>query len=73
MSRVGHLSNDSMSDFLEHDLDASTAHLILGHLSEQNNHRCLVTQAGQQALEARGIGPSLEIASQHRPSEVYRF
>jgi hypothetical protein len=28
---------------------------------------------GQQALEARGIGARLEIASQHRPSEVYRF
>ena len=73
MSRVGHLSNLSMSDFLEHDLDASTAHLVLGHLSQQNNHPEIVRMVGQQAIEARGIGARLEIASQHRPSEVYRF
>jgi phosphoribosyl 1,2-cyclic phosphodiesterase len=73
MSRVGHLSNLSMSDFLEHDLDASTAHLVLGHLSQQNNHPEIVRIVGRQALEARGIGARLEIASQHRPSEVYRF
>jgi phosphoribosyl 1,2-cyclic phosphodiesterase len=73
MSRVGHLSNLSMSDFLEHDLDAFTAHLVLGHLSQQNNHPEIVRMVGRQALEARGIGARLEIASQHRPSEVYRF
>jgi phosphoribosyl 1,2-cyclic phosphodiesterase len=73
MSRVGHLSNLTMSDFLEHDLDAATVHLVLGHLSEQNNMPCLVTQAAKQALDARGADASLEIASQHRPSQVYRF
>jgi phosphoribosyl 1,2-cyclic phosphodiesterase len=73
MSRVGHLSNLSMSDFLEHDLDASTAHLVLGHLSQQNNHPEIVRMVGRQALEARGIGARLEIASQQRPSEIYRF
>jgi phosphoribosyl 1,2-cyclic phosphodiesterase len=73
MSRVGHLSNDSMSDFLEHDLDASTAHLVLGHLSQQNNDPWLVDLVAKQALESRGIGARLEIASQHRPSEIYRF
>jgi len=73
MSRVGHLSNLSMSDFLEQDLDASTAHLVLGHLSQQNNMPYIVDLVSRQALEVRGIGPSLEIASQHKPSEVYQF
>ena len=73
MSRVGHLSNLRMSDFLEQDLDASTAHLVLGHLSQQNNHPEIVRMVGQQALDGRGLRARMEIASQHRPSEVYRF
>ncbi|MFY9724185.1 MAG: MBL fold metallo-hydrolase [Bryobacteraceae bacterium] len=73
MSRVGHLSNLSMSDFLEHDLDAATAHLVLGHLSQQNNHPEIVRMVGRQALDSRGLGARLEIASQHRPSEIYQF
>jgi len=73
MSRVGHLSNLSMSDFLEHDMDTATAHLILGHLSQQNNHPEIVRMVGQQALESRGIATRLEIASQQKPSQVYQF
>src|ERR1017187_439665 len=42
MSRVGHLSNLHMSDYLMQDLDSCTANLILGHLSEQNNHPAIV-------------------------------
>jgi phosphoribosyl 1,2-cyclic phosphodiesterase len=73
MSRVGHLSNLSMSEFLEQDMDSSTAHLVLGHLSQQNNHPEIVRMVGQQALEARGIATVLEIASQNQPSQVYQF
>jgi phosphoribosyl 1,2-cyclic phosphodiesterase len=73
MSRVGHLSNLSMSEFLEQDMDSSTAHLVLGHLSQQNNHPEIVRMVGQQALEARGIATRLEIASQSQPSQVYQF
>jgi len=73
MSRVGHLSNLSMSDFLAEDLDGSTAHLLLGHLSEQNNHPEIVRLMATQALEGRGLATRLAIASQHVPSEVYRF
>ena len=73
MSRVGHLSNLSMSDFLSDDLDSSTAHLLLGHLSEQNNHPEIVRLIATQALERRGLATRLAIASQHKPSEVYQF
>ena len=38
MGRKGHLSNDSVSDFIAADLDSATATLVLGHLSEHNNH-----------------------------------
>jgi len=73
MSRVGHLSNLSMSDFLSEDLDSSTAHLLLGHLSEQNNHPEIVRLIASQALEQRGLATRLTIASQRAPSEVYQF
>jgi phosphoribosyl 1,2-cyclic phosphodiesterase len=73
MSRVGHLSNLGMSDFLSQDLDSSTAHLLLGHLSQQNNHPEIVRLMASQALDRRGLAPRLAIASQHMPSEVYQF
>lgn len=73
MSRVGHLSNDTMSDFLLRDFDGSPARLILGHLSEHNNHPEIVRLVATQALERRGLSTPLEIASQSRPTEVYRF
>src|ERR1700723_1266397 len=54
MSRVGHLSNLVMSDFIADDLDSCTANLILGHLSEHNNHPEIVRLIATQSLEARG-------------------
>ena len=73
MSRVGHLSNLVMSDFLAQDLDSGTAHVILGHLSEHNNHPAIARVFASQALEARGHSARLSIAEQHLPSEVYQF
>jgi phosphoribosyl 1,2-cyclic phosphodiesterase len=55
MSRVGHLSNDTMSDFLLRDFDGSPARLVLGHLSEHNNHPEIVRLVATQALERRGL------------------
>ena len=73
MSRVGHLSNLVMVDYLLQDLDSSTAHLVLGHLSEQNNHPEIVRLMASQALEQRGLSASLAIAAQNHPSDVFRF
>lgn len=73
MSRVGHLSNLGMSEYLLQDLDASTARLVLGHLSEQNNHPEIVRMVAQQSLDERGLRTELSIASQNAPSELFRF
>jgi len=73
MSRVGHLSNLVVSDFLSQDLDRSTTYLLLGHLSEQNNHPEIVRMVADQALEQRGLSTQLHIARQNEPSAVYRF
>ncbi len=73
MSRVGHLSNHVVSDFLTQDFDPSTAHLVLGHLSEHNNHPAIVRMVAAQALAERGISTHVDIADQNVPSAVYTF
>jgi phosphoribosyl 1,2-cyclic phosphodiesterase len=73
MSRVGHLSNLSMADFLAEDLDRSTAHLVLGHISQQNNHPEIVRMVASQALERRGLGTRLTVAEQSEPGEAFSF
>jgi phosphoribosyl 1,2-cyclic phosphodiesterase len=73
MSRVGHLSNDHACDFICQDLDPRVQTLILGHLSEQNNHPEIVRLMADQALLARGISPRLVVASQREPTEAFTF
>jgi phosphoribosyl 1,2-cyclic phosphodiesterase len=73
MSRVGHLSNLGMSDFLADGLDGSATHVVLGHLSEQNNHPEIARMFATEALERRGLAARLSIAGQHNPSEVFQF
>jgi phosphoribosyl 1,2-cyclic phosphodiesterase len=73
MSRVGHLSNLVMSDFLSQDLDSCTSKLVLGHLSEHNNHPAIVGMMANEVLERRGLSTQLSIASQNIPSEVFQF
>jgi phosphoribosyl 1,2-cyclic phosphodiesterase len=73
MSRVGHLSNLVMSDYLSEDLDSSTAHVILGHLSEQNNHPEIVRATACRAVEERGLTTRISVAAQTQPSDVFQF
>jgi len=73
MSRVGHLSNLVVSDYLLHDLNSSTARLVLGHISKENNHPEIVRLVALQALERRGLETQLSLAQQHQPSEVFQF
>ena len=73
MSRVGHLSNDGVSDFLLGDFDGFAARLVLGHLSEHNNHPEIVRMSAAQALEQRGLATRLVVAEQKSPTEVFRF
>ena len=66
MSRVGHLSNEALAEFLTTDYDGGAAFLVLAHLSEQNNHPDLARVAAERALGMRqGLwGNRLELASQ---------
>ncbi len=75
MSRVGHLSNAALADFLLTDYDGSAAFLVLAHLSEQNNHPELARQAAQGALGQRTglFSNRLLLASQGEPLESLRL
>ncbi len=55
MSRTGHLSNAVVSEFLADAelFDARPRHLVLAHLSEQNNHPISRAFAPKQALASR--------------------
>jgi phosphoribosyl 1,2-cyclic phosphodiesterase len=73
MSRNGHLSNEVMGDYVSHEFDSSATALILGHLSEHNNHPEIVRMVAQQALDRRGLATQLVVASQKQPTEVFRL
>ena len=53
MSRVGHLSNDSLAEFFTTDYDGCASYLVLAHLSEQNNHPEIARRAAELALQGR--------------------
>ncbi|HWQ53934.1 MAG TPA: MBL fold metallo-hydrolase [Bryobacteraceae bacterium] len=73
MSRMGHLSNNGMAEFLTEDWQPAAPNLILGHLSEHNNHPEIVRLAAGQALERRSIAARVVVAGQRQPSEAFQF
>lgn len=73
MGRKGHLSNDVASDFIRQDLASSTRTIVLGHLSEQNNHPELARLAAAQAIEGRGAAIQLVVALPKKQTEVFHL
>jgi len=70
MSRVGHLSNSALADFLESDYDGSAAFLILAHLSQENNCPELAHRTAIRALGGKlnlFQANMLAIAEQDKP------
>ncbi len=55
MSRRGHLSNEVAADFIARDLDTRVSTVILGHISEHNNHPELVRGLAMKALHGRDV------------------
>src|SRR5262249_26486020 len=74
MSRVGHLSNNAVSQFLSAEFDRSSQILVLAHLSEHNNHPELARAAAAGALQMAGAGETrLVLAEQRQPTDVFQF
>lgn len=73
MGRRGHLSNDVVGEFIRRDLDSSTSVLVLGHLSENNNHPELVRMVASQALAGRELFTRLVVAGPGQQTEAFKF
>jgi phosphoribosyl 1,2-cyclic phosphodiesterase len=73
MGRNGHLSNDVVGDYIREELDASTATLVLAHLSLNNNHPELARLVARQALDSRSLSTKLVIAEQRCATEVFEL
>jgi phosphoribosyl 1,2-cyclic phosphodiesterase len=75
LSRVGHLSNDATSAFLEQIYDGSATYLILAHLSESNNLPELARLAAERALVSKPslLANRLFLAGQNEPLESVCF
>jgi len=72
MSRTGHLSNHTVSEYLADvdSFDAQPQHLVLAHLSENNNNPDVARISAEEALRRRIGGTfagQLHIASQRVP------
>ena len=72
MGRKGHLSNDIVSDFVRRDLDVCTSMLVLGHLSEHNNHPEIVRNTALRALDGR-LFTKLVVAEPRQQTEVFEY
>lgn len=73
MSRRGHLSNEMAAAFIENDLDSRASTVVLGHISEHNNHPELVRSAAAKALNGRALFTKLVVAEPGVQSDVFCY
>jgi phosphoribosyl 1,2-cyclic phosphodiesterase len=77
MSRRGHLSNDSVAQFLGNDFDGRASCIVLAHLSKNNNLPELALLSAQRALEGRSglriCQTRFELAEADQISKRYCF
>ncbi|HYZ83687.1 MAG TPA: MBL fold metallo-hydrolase [Bryobacteraceae bacterium] len=73
MGRRGHLSNDVVCEYILESMDRDLQTLVLGHLSEHNNHPEIVRLGAARALQRRGSDARLVVANQRDRSEVFEL
>ena len=75
MSRVGHLSNDSLAQFFAKHYDGGASYILLAHLSEQNYHPEVARKAAENALGPQRtlLQNRLMLAAQDAPTESIRL
>ena len=75
LSNHGHLSNDACADALLQLVDNGTQHVILGHLSGENNTPSLARQVNESRMLREGIRLGvdlcLDVAYRDRVGSVY--
>jgi phosphoribosyl 1,2-cyclic phosphodiesterase len=67
LSDVGHLSNAQGGQLLRRVAHAGLRHVVLAHLSEQNNTESYARREAEGALQSRAGRASLVVAPQMRP------
>ena len=73
-SRDGHLSNDeSLELFQQLNQNGTLKHLVLAHLSEENNNRQLVKDLFFKFRQDRKHTYKITIADQHIPTEIFHL
>jgi len=72
MSRRGHLSNEVAADFIAKDLDSTVSTMILGHISEHNNHPELVRNLAFKSIR-NPLFTRLFVAEPGLQSEVFCY
>ena len=74
MSRMGHLSNQAVSDFLSTGFDRGARAIVLAHLSHNNNHPEIARLFAASALADAGARDTrIVVAAQDRSTEVFTF
>jgi phosphoribosyl 1,2-cyclic phosphodiesterase len=75
MSRVGHLSNESLAQFFARDYDRGASYIVLAHLSEQNNHPEVARKTAEDALGPQRtlLENRIMLAAQDAPTESIRL
>ncbi len=53
LSKMGHLSNEDLADWLTNDFDGTARHIILAHLSQRANEPNLARITAESALQMR--------------------
>jgi phosphoribosyl 1,2-cyclic phosphodiesterase len=64
LGRLGHLSNETCAEMLAKVVSPELRHVVLAHLSEQNNDPALAKLASSDVLARAGSGAALHVASQ---------
>jgi len=72
MSRRGHLSNEVAAEFIKNDLDSTVSTVILGHISEHNNHPELVRNLALKAIK-NPLFTNLFVAEPGLQSPVFSY
>jgi phosphoribosyl 1,2-cyclic phosphodiesterase len=75
MSRVGHLSNQSLAEFFAEHYDGGASYIVLAHISQENNHPEIALRAAETALgpQMTLIRNRVMLAAQDAPTETIRL
>ena len=76
-SRRGHLSNEDLAEWLQHEFDGSARHIVLAHLSQRANEPHLARITAETALRMRApLFPAetkITLSTHNEPTEWFTF